>query len=56
MVLILHFFRLLVDFILGLCTIGAKRSHALGYKESPLRRVGLAGETPVRASRFQNRL
>lgn len=37
MVLVLHFVRLLVDLILWLCPIGAKRSHALGYKESPLR-------------------
>ena len=54
MVLVLHFVRLLIDFILRLCAIGAKRSHALGYEESPLRCVGLTGETPVRASRFQN--
>jgi hypothetical protein len=56
MVLVLHFVGLLVDFILWFCTIGAKGSHALGYEESSLRSVGLAGETPVRASRFQNRL
>jgi hypothetical protein len=56
MVLVLHFVGLLVDFILWFCTIGAKGSHALGNEESSLRSVGLAGETPVRASRFQNRL
>ena len=54
MVLVRHFVGLLVYFILRLCAIGAKRSHALGDKESPLRSVGLTGETPVRASRFQN--